>query len=653
MTTVPAQRPNITVLTPTPATEAPQHPRVFLSLGELHPSTLNARASRTESQIREMAHSLAAQGQLQPLIVRSRPKRQGGYEVIAGETRRRGAALLAIEGRWDRPLEAIVRDDLTDAQARAVSLVENLHRAAMHPMDTADAVSDMIATGLTEAEAASALCVRLEEVRSALFLAQRLHESVKTAYREGQLAQDEARAFTLGTVKEQKDALPSVLATVSKGGRVSPAMIRQHFSQGKLPASRAVFDMALYTARGGTLLRALWTDDSQGDGDDAGETVYCESRALFARLQLEAVTHKLEAIRAEGQRAELVAASSFNQYEYRRAEENDPEAVIYLIYDETTLELRVSPPALTRAQFQSREKAEERARKLEERASLERRAAQGDESARASLSRGNTRAERPPFSSAFLERLRQERTRSLHAAAYGTDGAFGLAVAILGLLRVGGVHLAPLVNAPSEGRDEAVRGRVLERWTGEPHLEPAAAHPWRREDFGPLGTGEPAALFGWLVEQPLDTLLGLLTDLVCDRVGDWNETRRFEPHPVAPLTAALARFLEIKPSGAWALEREWLERCSRDTVARWNESVGLHVRPGETRKVLIARLLEMKPRLLERGWCPVELGFDAPAVPVEAASSPRLDPAARPENDEAEETEGDDWSEAEDWDEAA
>jgi hypothetical protein len=78
----------------------------------------------------------------------------------------------------------------------------------------------------------------------------------------------------------------------------------------------------------------------------------------------------------------------------------------------------------------------------------------------------------------------------------------------------------------------------------------------------------------------------------------------------------LARHLGITPSGAWALEREHLEQCSRDTMAWWNEGVGLHVRPDETRKVLIQRLLEMKPGLLERGWCPPELGFDAPTAPV-------------------------------------
>jgi ParB/RepB/Spo0J family partition protein len=662
-TTTPAERAtHVTTLTP-PDLETVQteFPSLRVSLAELHPSPLNARTERREADVRDLANKMEAQGQLQPLIVRSRSRRLGGYEVIAGETRRQAAAVLEREGRrlgasQTVTLSVIVRDDLSDAQARAVSLVENLGRAAMHPMDTADAVHALIAHGLTEIEAAKALAVPLEEVRAVLYLAQRLADPVKDAYRQGKLTRDEARAFTLGTTKAQREALPSVLETVARGGRVSPAMIRQHFSEGKLPASRAVFDLASYAAQGGRITQALWTDEADG------ETSYCENRALFARLQLEAVTSKLEAIRAEGKKAELVAASEFHQYEYARAEEHDPEAVIYLIYDETTLELKVSPPAITRAQFKAREQAEERARTLETRANLERRAAQGDASAQAALAHTPSRANRPPFSGRMLERVRQERTRAMHAAAYRTNGEFALAVTILGLLRVEGVHLAPVGNTPNEGRDEATRARVLERWTGEtPALRPVTAHAWRnQEGFGPLETNDPAALFAWLTDQPLESLLALLTDLTFERIGDWNEGRMHAGHAVTGLTAAFAGFLEITPSGSWALEREHLERCSRETIARWNEGAGLHVRPGETRKELIARLLEIKPRLLERGWCPPELGYDAPALPAEPVPTevnPALSPEAAPlEAALDEEAEGDDWGEAEDdegWQDAA
>ncbi len=655
----PAERPaHVTTLTTPPDLETVQteFPSLRVTLAELHRSPLNARTDRQDADVRDLANKMEAQGQLQPLIVRSRSRRLGGFEVIAGETRRQAGGVLEREGRTlgasrTVTLSVIVRDDLTDAQARAVSLVENLGRAAMHPMDTADAVHALIAHGLTEAEAAKALAVPLEEVRSVLYLAQRLADPVKDAYRQGTLTRDEARAFTLGTRKAQRDALPSVLETVARGGRVSAAMIRQYFCEGKIPASRAVFDLASYTAQGGRMTQALWTDEADG------ETVYCENRALFARLQLEAVSQKLEAIRAEGKRAELVAASGFRQYEYARAEEGDPEAVTYLIYDEGTLELQVSPPAITREQFRARARAEERANALETRANLERRAAQGDASAQAVLAHSPARAARPPFSSAFLERLRQERTRLIQQAAYRTDGTFALAVTILGLLRVDGVHLAPVENARNEGFDPALRERITERWTGEGTPLQIASRRYGAPSDGlaPLETSDPAALFAWMLEQPLETLLALLTDLTCERIGDWNESRMHDGHGVRSLTAALAAHLEITPSSAWALEREHLEKCSRETIARWNEGAGLHVRPNETRKELISRLLEVKPRLLEGGWCPVELGFDAAQAKTSQAApaSEARVAVEQPTAPDAPEVDEDEWSEAEDWDDAA
>ena len=258
----------------------------------------------------------------------------------------------------------------------------------------------------------------------------------------------------------------------------------------------------------------------------------------------------------------------------------------------------------------------------------------------------------------MLERVRQERTKAMHAAAYRTNGAFALAVAILGLLAGRG-------RSPRARGERAQRGprRGVAR-SGARALDgrdpgPAPDHGARLARSGRVLTARdgtiPAALFVWLVEQPFDTLLGLLTDLTCDRIGDWNEGRMHAGHAVTGLTAAFAGFLEIRPSGGWALEREHLETCSRETVARWNEGEGLHVRPSETRKELIARLLEIKPKLLERGWCPPELSFDpAQAKSSQAAPAPearvvseQLSAPDAPEVDE------DDWSEAEDWDDAA
>lgn len=73
------------------------------------------------------------------------------YEIIAGERRWRGVALLIRDGRWpaDRPLRVDVRD-LTDAEALRIAAAENQGRAALHPLDEADMFRRLVADGATK-----------------------------------------------------------------------------------------------------------------------------------------------------------------------------------------------------------------------------------------------------------------------------------------------------------------------------------------------------------------------------------------------------------------------------------------------------------------------------------------------------------------------
>jgi ParB family chromosome partitioning protein len=100
-------------------------------------STLNARkdlqAGQEDSGIDELASSIARQGLLSPPIVR--PTGDGKYEVLVGQRR-----LLACRKVGLDPIPCLVRTDLGDADAVTLSLVENVHRADMHPLDKARAL---------------------------------------------------------------------------------------------------------------------------------------------------------------------------------------------------------------------------------------------------------------------------------------------------------------------------------------------------------------------------------------------------------------------------------------------------------------------------------------------------------------------------------
>lgn len=84
-----------------------------------------------EAQMEELTQSVAATGVVQPIVVR---KKDGGrYELITGERR-----LMASKRAHKTTIPAIVRE-ATDEQAMEMTIVENLQRADLNPMEQARA----------------------------------------------------------------------------------------------------------------------------------------------------------------------------------------------------------------------------------------------------------------------------------------------------------------------------------------------------------------------------------------------------------------------------------------------------------------------------------------------------------------------------------
>ncbi|TET64348.1 ParB/RepB/Spo0J family partition protein [Candidatus Bathyarchaeota archaeon] len=103
-------------------------------------SDLNTRrdlkAGTEDSSLDDLAKSIAEQGLLSPVIVR---KKRKGHELIVGQRR----YLACRKLKW-KTIPAIVRTDLTDNNATAVSLIENVHRAEMNPIDKANALRQLL-----------------------------------------------------------------------------------------------------------------------------------------------------------------------------------------------------------------------------------------------------------------------------------------------------------------------------------------------------------------------------------------------------------------------------------------------------------------------------------------------------------------------------
>ncbi len=102
-----------------------------IPLGEIDRNPFQTRSQMNEEQLVELAASITANGVVQPILVR--PLANGRFQLIAGERRWRASELA---GKTTIP--AILRQ-VSDEQAMEITIVENLQRADLNPMEQARA----------------------------------------------------------------------------------------------------------------------------------------------------------------------------------------------------------------------------------------------------------------------------------------------------------------------------------------------------------------------------------------------------------------------------------------------------------------------------------------------------------------------------------
>lgn len=166
-----------------------------LPLSEIEPDPDQPRKHFDVEALTALSNSIRENGLLQPIAVR--PKKAGtGYVIIAGERRWRAARMAGLE-----EVPVLVKD-VTDEQAAALALIENLQREDLDPIEVAEGCRRLIDQyGLTQEQAAQ----RLGKSRSALTNTLRLlglPEDVREQVRTGAISTGHAKAI-LGLPSEQ------------------------------------------------------------------------------------------------------------------------------------------------------------------------------------------------------------------------------------------------------------------------------------------------------------------------------------------------------------------------------------------------------------------------------------------------------------------
>ena len=170
--------------TPRPAADA--SPSV-LKLDALQPGKYQPRTRMDEGSLYELAESIKAQGVMQPVLVR--PVAPGRYEIIAGERRTRAAKLAGLD-----EVPVLVKN-VPDEAAAAMSLIENIQREDLNPLEEAQGLKRLTDEfGLTHEQAAQAVG-RSRSAASNLLRLLNLSEPVQQMLMAGDLDMGHARAL--------------------------------------------------------------------------------------------------------------------------------------------------------------------------------------------------------------------------------------------------------------------------------------------------------------------------------------------------------------------------------------------------------------------------------------------------------------------------
>jgi ParB family transcriptional regulator, chromosome partitioning protein len=195
-------------------------------IGLIRPNGFQPRRQFAEDELEELTASIREQGVLQPLIVR---KSDPGFELIAGERRLRAARRAGLA-----QVPVVVRT-VSDDQMLEWSLVENIQRENLNPIEEADAYHRLIQQfHLTQDQAATRVGKSRSAVANFLRLRQ-LPEEVKASMVGGGLSMGHARAL-LGA-ENGAQQLAAWRAVVARGlsVRETEELVRRLKSEKKKP----------------------------------------------------------------------------------------------------------------------------------------------------------------------------------------------------------------------------------------------------------------------------------------------------------------------------------------------------------------------------------------------------------------------------------
>ncbi|MFD1330420.1 ParB/RepB/Spo0J family partition protein [Methylopila musalis] len=268
-------------------------------------SQSNVRRVKAGVSIEEMAESIARRGLIQSLHVRpvldADGAETGMFEVPAGGRRYRALELLVKQKRLAKTatVPCVIGDANSDILVDEVSLVENMERAPLHPLDQFRAFQAMRDKGMTEEAIAAAFFVSVTVVKQRLRLTS-VSPTLLEIYADDGMTLEQLMAFTVSPDHARQE---QVWDAIKDSWQKEPYQIRRMLTETAIRASdkRAVFiGIEAYEAAGGVVLRDLFQSDDGG---------WLQDPTLLDRLVAEKLKTTADQIAEEGWKWIEVAVS--------------------------------------------------------------------------------------------------------------------------------------------------------------------------------------------------------------------------------------------------------------------------------------------------------------------------------------------------------
>ena len=170
----------------------------LIRISDIQKNPYQPRKEFSKEKIQELAQSIKENGLIQPIIVRQSPVI--GYEILAGERRYRASIAAGLS-----EVPVIIKK-LSDQDMMVHSIIENLQREDLNPIEEAKAYQSLIDKGYTHADIAEKMGKSRPYITNLVRLLT-LPDFILTEVEAGKLSQAHARLLIQLSTDEQKKLL--------------------------------------------------------------------------------------------------------------------------------------------------------------------------------------------------------------------------------------------------------------------------------------------------------------------------------------------------------------------------------------------------------------------------------------------------------------